>query len=146
VTPRGRLALLGMAVGLAGATAALSTDGAPRALAGTGTADGREDARAAHDYLLSCGGCHGLDGAGAGRVPSLRGVDRLLAKAGGRDYLLRVPGVASAPLSDTRLAALLDWVFVSFGNDTRTRFTAVEVGRARSEPFVDPQAARAALH
>ena len=103
------------------------------------------DARAAHDYLLSCGGCHALDGSGSARVPSLRGVDRLLAKTGGRDYVLRVPGVSSAPLSDARLAALLDWVFVSFGNHAAPRFTAAEVNAARRQPFVDPKAARHAL-
>jgi cytochrome c553 len=103
------------------------------------------DGREAHDYLLSCGGCHKLDASGSTRVPSLRGIDRLLAKAGGRDYVLRVPGVASAPLSDARLAALLDWVFVSFGNHAVTHFTAAEVGQARARPFVDPKAARAAL-
>ena len=99
----------------------------------------------AHDYLLSCGGCHGLDGDGSARVPSLRGVDRLLARPAGRDYVLRVPGVASAPLSDARLAALLDWVFVHFDNRTPTHFNAAEVGAARTAPWIDPKAARAAL-
>lgn len=99
----------------------------------------------AHDYLLSCGGCHGLDGNGSTRVPSLRGVDRLLSRPGGRDYVLRVPGVASAPLSDARLAALLDWVFTHFDNRTPTNFNAAEVGAARVSPWLDPKAARAAL-
>lgn len=99
----------------------------------------------AHDYLLSCGGCHGLDGSGSTRVPSLRGVEHLLAHPSGRDYVLRVPGVASAPLSDARLAALLDWVFLHFDNRTPTHFTAAEVGAARAMPWIDPKAARAAL-
>lgn len=103
------------------------------------------DALAVHDYLLSCGGCHELDGSGSARVPSLRGVDRLLAYPGGRAYVLRVPGVANAPLSDARLAALLDWIFVNFGNHTPARFTAAEVAAARATPLVDPKAARAAL-
>jgi mono/diheme cytochrome c family protein len=103
------------------------------------------DTRAVHDYLLSCGGCHALDGSGSPTVPSLRGVDRLLTKTGGRDYVLRVPGVSSAPLSDARLAALLDWVFGSFGNHATPAFTAAEVQAARRRPFVDPKAARAAL-
>jgi mono/diheme cytochrome c family protein len=103
------------------------------------------DARAVHDYLLSCGGCHALDGSGSPTVPSLRGVDRLLTKTGGRDYVLRVPGVSSAPLSDARLAALLDWVFGSFGNNAAPGFSEAEVHAARRQPFVDPKAARAAL-
>ncbi|MCC6847054.1 MAG: cytochrome c [Deltaproteobacteria bacterium] len=103
------------------------------------------DALAVHDYLLSCGGCHGLDGAGSARVPSLRGIDHLLARPGGRAYVLRVPGVASAPLPDVRLAALLDWIFVNFQNRTAAAFRASEVAAARATPLVDPKAARAAL-
>ena len=129
------LATFGVAIWLAAAIDA----------AAAAEAESPSDARVAQDYLLSCGGCHELDGSGSARVPSLRGVDRLLAKPGGRDYVLRVPGVASAPLSDARLAALLDWVFVSFGNHAAPRFTAAEVNAARCEPFVDPKAARAAL-
>ncbi len=108
-------------------------------------ASAADDGRTAHDYLLSCGGCHKLDGSGSARVPSLRGIDRLLATPGGRNYVLRVPGVANAPFSDARLAALLDWVFARFGNQAATHFTAAEVGQARTTPFVDPKAARAAL-
>ena len=103
------------------------------------------DGQLVHDYLLGCAGCHTLDGSGSAHVPSLRGVDRLLAKPGGRDYVLRVPGVANAPLSDARLAALLDWIFASFGNHAAPHFTAAEVHAARATSFVDPKAARAAL-
>lgn len=115
--------------------------GAATATAGTDLAE----RRAEHDYLLSCAGCHGLDAAGSARVPSLRGVDRLLTRPGGRAYVLRVPGVASAPLSDARLAALLDWVFARFDNHAEPHFTPEEVGTARLTPWVDPKAARAAL-
>jgi mono/diheme cytochrome c family protein len=102
---------------------------------------------AVHDYLLSCAGCHKLDGSGSARVPSLRAIDRLLAYDGGRDYVLRVPGVAQAPLSDARLAAMLNWLFGHFGSGAPTpRFTAAEVERARQEPWRDPRAARAALN
>ncbi len=104
-----------------------------------------DDRRQVHDYLLSCAGCHKLDGSGSARVPSLRGVDRLLDRPGGRAYVLRVPGVANAPLSDERLAALLDWIFASFGNHATTRFGAAEVAAGRASAFVDPKAARAAL-
>ena len=49
------------------------------------------------------------------------------------------------PLSDDRLAALLDWIFTRFDNHTETHFTAEEVAAGRAAPFVDPKAARAAL-
>ena len=38
------------------------------------------------------------------------GLGSLLATPAGRAYLVRVPGVAQAPLDDERLAALLNWV------------------------------------
>jgi mono/diheme cytochrome c family protein len=100
------------------------------------------DGRAAHDYLLSCAGCHTPAGTGSATVPTLHGIDRLLARPGGRAYVLRVPGVASAPLSDARLAALLDWVFAHFGNTAAPGFTAAEVAAARVAPLIDPVAAR----
>jgi cytochrome c553 len=116
-------------------------------LATAGLARAHDGSLPAHDYLLSCGGCHKLDGTGSANVPSLRGIDRLLAYDGGRDYVLRVPGVAQAPLSDARLAALLDWVFAQFGSGApHAAFTAAEVGTARVAPFIDPKGARARLH
>ena len=127
---RVRLAALGMLM-----AAALNTRSAAAAAGDV----------AAHDYLLSCAGCHTPAGTGSPTVPTLHGIDRLLARPGGRAYVLRVPGVASAPLSDARLAALLDWVFGHFGNDATPGFTADEVAGARVAPWVDPKAARAAL-
>jgi mono/diheme cytochrome c family protein len=99
-----------------------------------------------HDYVLSCAGCHRLDGSGSARVPSFRDTGRLLARDGGRDYLLRVPGAAQAPLSDARLAALLNWVLTRFGGVVpEPPFTAGEVAAARATPLRDPRQARAAL-
>ena len=50
------------------------------------------------DYMLHCQGCHGPDGSGArGAVPSFRGeVAKFLRVPGGREYLLRVPGIGPA--------------------------------------------------
>jgi mono/diheme cytochrome c family protein len=101
---------------------------------------------ALHDYVLSCAGCHKLDGTGSARVPTLHGTARLLERTGGRDYLLRVPGASQAPLSDARLAALLNWVLAEFGGAAPVPpFTAEEVAAARATPLRDPQQARAAL-
>jgi hypothetical protein len=99
-----------------------------------------------HDYVLHCAGCHKLDGSGSARVPALSDVGDLAARAGGREYLLGVPGVAQAPLSDARLARLMTWVIASFaGGDPAPRFTDVEVRRARAAPLRDPRRVRAAL-
>lgn len=98
------------------------------------------------DYLLHCSGCHGPDGRGVpGVVPSLHGLGWLLGAPGGRDYLVRVPGVAQAPLSDERLARLLAWVLDRW-SDAQANLSAEEIARLRREPLRDPLGARSALH
>ena len=102
---------------------------------------------AAEDYALHCSACHRLDGTGTpGVVPSLHGAGALLATPEGRRYLARVPGVAQAPLSDARLARLLDWVLLSFsGVSPEPPYAADEVCALRAAPLRDPLAARRAL-
>lgn len=99
------------------------------------------------DYWLHCAGCHGPSGAGVpGVVPSLRELGTLVALPGGRELLVRVPGVAQSSLDDARLAALLDWVLAHFA-ETKLEpgYAAEEVRRLRADPVRDPAAARAAL-
>lgn len=64
------------------------------------------------NFQLHCMGCHHGDGAGeSGRVPSIRAtLVPFSALAEGRDFVLRVPGVTQARLSDADLAALLNWM------------------------------------
>src|ERR1700722_10941568 len=64
------------------------------------------------NFQLHCMGCHLADGSGqAGRVPSVRRSLVLFStSAEGRDYVIRVPGVAQSPLSDEDTAALLNWM------------------------------------
>jgi hypothetical protein len=103
------------------------------------------------DYVLQCMGCHLEDGSGApGRVPALAGVGRFLRVAGGRDYLVRVPGVAHAPLDDAALAALLNWMLARFDPPAAAApdfvaFGAPEVARLRAVPLADAAAERRAL-
>lgn len=109
-----------------------------------GTAGTPED-RAEEDYVLHCSACHGLDGWGADDVvPPLRGIGELLRAPGGRAYLARVPGVAQAPVSDARLAALLNWVLERFSG-ARPDYTSHEIGSLRRAPLRDPLRAREAL-
>ena len=98
------------------------------------------------DYMLYCMGCHQQGGAGwAGRVPPLRGVDRFLGVPEGRAYLVRVPGVAHAGLSDARLATLLNWVLTAFGTSEFRPYTAEEVAPLRANSFLNATAARKAV-
>jgi len=103
-------------------------------------------AGARQDFVLNCAGCHKFDGSGSQRVPALSQTGRVLATPGGRQYLARVPGVAQAPLSDARLAALLNWLLAEFGGGAPAPlYTAAEVAALRAAPLRDPMAARAAL-
>ena len=64
------------------------------------------------NFQLNCMGCHLVDGSGEpGRVPSIRRtLVAFSALPEGRAYVVRVPGVAQAPLSDEEIAALLNWM------------------------------------
>jgi hypothetical protein len=103
---------------------------------------------AALDYTLHCEGCHRADGAGTpGSVPPLAGsVGRLARAPGGREFLARVPGVATSPLDDAALAAVLNWMLARFGGaDVPADFvpyTADEVARLRRQPLVDVERAK----
>jgi hypothetical protein len=72
-------------------------------------------------------------------VPSLRGqVDAFLCLPEGREYIVRLPNVAFAPLSDLQLAALMNFV-VSFGATREAQtppYTAAEVGALRRRPLM----------
>ena len=108
-----------------------------------------EGARA--DFTFRCRGCHGFAGEGTpGHVPRLDGFVGLYTLIpGGRDYLMRVPGVARAALDDARLAATLNWMIATYGGGrvapAFAPFTAAEVGAARRVPLGDRAALRAAL-
>jgi len=103
------------------------------------------------DYMLHCQGCHGPDGAGApGAVPTFRGqVGKFLLVPGGREYLIRVPGVSQSELSDARVAEVLNWIVAELDGGGQpageARFTADEVSRHRRPPLADVDAVRAGL-
>jgi len=103
------------------------------------------------NYQLQCMGCHHADGAGdEGRVPSVR---RTLVPfsslAEGRDFVMRVPGVAQAPLSDADIAALLNWMVRNLSDvpvpDAFVDYTADEVAGARHRPLAAVRDVRATL-
>ncbi len=92
-----------------------------------------------HDYILNCSGCHRMDGSGSRVVPSLQAMPELNGKPGAREYWIRVPGAAQAPLSDARLAALMNWLVERFaGKRPEPAYTAQEVGQLRGKPLRDP--------
>ena len=72
--------------------------------------------RAQQNWMLNCRGCHGASGSTqAIATPGIAGsVARFLLVRGGREYLVRVPGVATAPLTDDVLAELINWMLWSY--------------------------------
>jgi len=103
------------------------------------------------NYQLNCMGCHGADGSGEpGRVPSVRRSLVLLSTLPeGREYIIRVPGVAQSPLSDEETAALLDWMARNL-SDIPPRpgfidYSASEVGRSRRHPLARVRSERERL-
>jgi len=141
--------LLGAALGAAapGATAPAQ----PAVIAETATAvatpastvpAGVEDPqRAWQNWTLNCQGCHRLDGSGSdSTAPGIaRTVAKFLWVPGGREYLVRVPGVATSPLSDAELAEVMNWMLWRFDREhlpaAFAPFTAAEVGRLRTRPL-----------
>jgi len=103
------------------------------------------------DYWLQCAGCHMFDGRGLPPdIPTL--IDQpgnMEALRGGREYLIRIPGVAQAALDDTRLAEVLNYMLLTFSADTLSSgfrpFTSREVSRHRSEVLIDPLKRRAEI-
>ena len=100
-----------------------------------------DEALAHQHYMLQCQGCHRPDGTGTmTTAPPMTGmVARFLAVPGGREYLVRVPGVATAVLTDAQLAELLNWTLYRFdAAHVPTSFqpyTATEVGALRRQPL-----------
>ena len=93
------------------------------------------------NWTLNCQGCHRLDGSGSdATAPSLAGtVAKFLWVPGGREYLIRVPGVATSPLSDADLAEVMNWMLWRFDKEHLPSnfrpFTAAEMGALRSRPL-----------
>jgi len=107
-----------------------------------------EHAGARLDYALKCKGCHGLWGQGTpGHVPRLDGFVGLFTHLPeGRDYLMRVPGVARSVLDDVRLTAVLNWMIETYGREQVAPgfapFTVAEVAAARLRPLEDRKGLR----
>lgn len=103
------------------------------------------------NYQLRCMGCHLADGSGQpGRVPSIRRSLVLFSTSHeGRDYVVRVPGVAQSPLSDQDTAVLLNWMARNLSDLKLPRgftdYSAAEIHGLRDHPLAEVSAIRARL-
>ena len=103
-------------------------------------------------YVLHCAGCHAMDGSGHPDkgVPSMRSaLGHFMKLPEGRAFLLQVPGVNNAGLSDAQIASVTNWMVQQFSADTAPAgwapYTAAEVGTAKLARPVDVAKARADL-
>ena len=96
-------------------------------------------------------GCHLADGSGeSGRVPSIRQSLVLFSETPeGREYVIRVPGVAQSPLSDEETATLLNWMARNLSDlalpPDFVDYSAAEIRRWRTQPLAQVGVVRARL-
>ena len=95
-------------------------------------------------YALHCSGCHTMsgDGAPAAGIPTFIDSVGTIARADiGRTYMMHVPGVISAGLSDEGIAEVMNYILDTWGDGAR-HFTAAEVTERRAVPVGDVVAYR----
>jgi mono/diheme cytochrome c family protein len=104
------------------------------------------------NFVLRCAGCHALDGSGhpVGGIPDFRGlVGAFAGEEEGRTYLMHVPGVTNASLSDAEIAAVLNYIMDNWAGPSLPSnfkpFDGEEVGRLRAQPIGDVVAYRRQL-
>ena len=106
-------------------------------------ATGANEVLARQNYILNCQGCHLPDGSGSkGNVPRMNDfVGYFLHVPGGREFIVQVPGAASAPISDRELADVMNWMLLNFSRnelpDPFVPYDAEEIGELRKEPLID---------
>ena len=95
-------------------------------------------------YLISCGGCHGIEGVSAPQVvPTLRHLaGNFLCTREGRQYIVRLPDVALSSLSDRMLTEVMNWVAFDLGAPVAGGrevhpYTVAEVARLRRRPLTN---------
>jgi hypothetical protein len=95
------------------------------------------------NYLLSCGGCHGLDGvSNSNLVPDLKDqVGFFLNLPEGRGYLVRLPNVAFSITTDEALTGLVNYVVFTLGGASVPKgtrpYTTREVSQLRRSPLTE---------
>jgi len=110
-----------------------------------------DERRAEVNFMLHCQGCHLPQAAGmAGRVPPIRDfAGWFLHSDEGREFLVRVPGVAQSALDSAELAELLNWLLLTYSAaelpEPFEPFTAAEIERLRADPVADPATARTVI-
>ena len=94
-------------------------------------------------YLMGCVGCHGEAGVTISqKVPDLKDqIGYFLNVPDGRAYLVRLPNVAFAPISDAELADMMNYMVFTLGGSSVPKgakpYSASEVGKLRKQPLTE---------
>lgn len=118
------------------------------AAAGLFAAADADDRRADVNYKIHCQGCHLAHAVGfPARVPRMNDfVGYFMHSDAGREFLIRVPGVATSSLPDDELTELMNWLLLTYSADQLPAdfepFTVAEVAKLRTDPEGDPEATR----
>jgi hypothetical protein len=106
------------------------------------------------NYQLQCAGCHLGNGMGsaANDTPRMTGfVGNFLKVPGGREFLVRVPGMSQSALNNAQLADLLNWLMREDGMAGKSRpadyqpYSADEVASLRAKTMLNLPGTRAEL-
>ena len=106
------------------------------------------------NYQLQCAGCHLGNGMGsaANDTPRMVGfVGNFLKVPGGREFLVRVPGMSQSALNNAQLADLLNWLMRKDGlagkstPDDYQPYSAEEVAALRAKIMLNLPGTRAGL-
>ena len=99
-------------------------------------------------FVVHCAGCHGMDGSGSASaaVPDMRRLGNFLRLEGGREFVIKVPGVMGSGLTDQQVADVTNWLLATLAKDSvpegHQAYDVSEVQRARAVPLVDVAGAR----
>ncbi|WP_353475831.1 cytochrome c (plasmid) [Salipiger sp. H15] len=90
-------------------------------------------------FVLHCAGCHRMDGQGSlpGGIPAFPdSVGHIANTDEGRTYIMHVPGVLGASLTDAEIAEVVNYILETW-SDGAPRFDEAEVTRRRAIPVPD---------
>ncbi len=107
-----------------------------------------DDHRAKVNYMIHCQGCHLPEAIGfAGKVPRMKDfVGYFLHSKEGREFVIRVPGVATASLPDDELTEMMNWLLLTYSAeqfpDPFAPYSVAEVAALRSDLEGNPEKTR----
>ncbi len=107
-----------------------------------------DDHRASVNYMLHCRGCHLPDAQGySDQVPRMKNfVGYFLHSQEGREFVIRVPGVATSSLPDDQLTELMNWLLLTYSSEQLPApfvpYSVAEVAALRPNLEANPQKSR----